>query len=45
MTSVAARRFARSKPVLIATTLALALVSLSHPVRAHAVGERTFAEG
>jgi DNA-binding beta-propeller fold protein YncE len=44
MTDVATRRSGKPASALIAAALALALVSLSHPARAHAVGELTFAE-
>jgi hypothetical protein len=45
MGNVATRRLGTPAPVLIVALLALALVSLLHPTRAHAVGELTFAEG
>jgi DNA-binding beta-propeller fold protein YncE len=44
MANVATRRLHKPAPALIAAVLALALVSLLHPTRAHAVGELTFAE-
>jgi DNA-binding beta-propeller fold protein YncE len=44
MGSVATRRLGKQVPLLIVAALALALVSLSHPARARAVGELTFDE-
>ena len=38
MISAASRRLGKSAPVLIAAATSLALVSLSLPARAHAVG-------